>query len=279
MSTKTMTIGADPEFGFLKDGTLVIPNTVISGGGGGEFGIDGAGSVAELRPPHDDNPRGLVNNIQKVLAAGYKTHEGSQKLFWKAGDMAADHPIGGHIHFGSPKLISNEMLRINVTTALDRTVALVALMVAEPEEALNRRRGSGYGGVGNSRQQSWGMEYRVLGSWLTSPEEALAICSLAYLVAQYHEDKDIMDEACSLPAYNSNAFAECDKLQLLYYLPPIVDFLTKLPDWKKYEKDIIPIFRLIKARKLWAYDKNMVESWNVAEAASVKKAKKAEVYV
>lgn len=276
MSEKNeITIGCDPEYGLIKAGRLIIPNEIIRNSTT-EFGIDGSGRVAELRPNYSKTPGGLVENIQKTLQEGVKTFPALLDLRMKAGSVAVEEPIGGHVHFGHAQLKKPEKARV-VAEALDKTAAVLTLMVEDAEEALNRRVGSSYGQTGSSnyRDQPWGMEYRVLSSWLTSPEEARAILSLCYIVASEWHDDEVMSEACSLPAFDSTAFRECDKIGLMYWIPPIVEFVKKLPKYDKYAEDIRPLFKLIRNQKIWACDKNMIDTWNLKPAPA--KTKRHEV--
>ncbi len=261
-----LTIGCDPEYGIIKGGRLITPSDIISNSVN-EFGIDGSGRVAELRPPHSTTPHGLTMNIAKVLIEGVSRHSAILDYKMKAGGTAVDEPIGGHIHFGHPQLKKPEKARI-VGQALDKTLAVLVLMVEDQEEALNRRIGSSYGNIGNGnyRDQPWGMEYRVLPSWLTSPEECEAVLSLSYIIASEHEDEDLMDEACSLPAYDSQAFKECDKVALMYWIPDIIGFIKKLPKYEEYREKMLPLFKLIKNQKVWSCEKNMLDTWNLQHA-------------
>ena len=270
MSEKKITIGCDPEYGIINNGRLITPSSVITNNTG-EFGIDGSGRVAELRPQYADNPIQLTKNIQDLLRRGVESNPGLKEHKMKAGGMAVDEPIGGHIHFGHPSLKKPDRQRL-LGDALDRTVSVLTLMVEDQEEAINRRIGSGYGqvGSGNCRDQAWGVEYRVLPSWLTTPEECEAILALAFIVACEHADDDVMNEACSLPAYDHLSFRECDKIGLMYYIEPIVKFIRALPKYEEYEPSIRPLWKLIKNQKVWSCDKDMKDTWSLLKSPKKK---------
>ena len=273
-----ITIGADPEYGFISNGGIVSASGCVRGSEG-EFGVDGCGRVAELRPPYSTSPTGLVDNIYTVLKNGHAEHEAIRAFRWKAGGMACDEPIGGHIHFGHSKLCQGAY-QAKLGLALDRTLAVLCLMVEDGEEALNRRIGSNYGSLGGSssyRPQTHGVEYRVLASWLTSPEDAKAILSLAYLIASYFDNEDVMDEAGSIPGFDNQSFRECDKIGLMYYIPPIIKFIRNLPAYEKYEKEISHLFRLIKNQKIWACEGDMKETWGLSAVEMKKKTVRKEV--
>ena len=259
-----VSLGCDPEFGLIRNGGIVSASSVISGT---EFGVDGCGRVAELRPNYAWTAKDLVNNIREVLRYGYKNTAAIRDCVWKAGGMACDEPIGGHIHFGCAALKKNDVAT-KFAGALNKTLAVLCLMVEDQEEALNRRIGTSYGQVDSGepyRAQSHGVEYRVLGSWLTAPDEALAILSLAHLISKHHDDDDVMDEANDLPAFESRAFKTCDKIGLLYYLKPIVKFIRSLKGFDQHEEEIAPLLRLIKNQKIWSCHKNMIVTWGLAE--------------
>lgn len=281
MAKEPMTIGCDPEWGLVKNGGIVSASSVIRANGDNSFGVDGCGRVAELRPAHSTTPEGLVKNIKSVLTEGYASHSHLHDHIWKAGGMVCDEPIGGHIHLGAQKL-TQQVYRAKVGNALDKTLAVLCLMVEDGEEALNRRMGSSYGSIGGSsswREQNWGMEYRVLASWLTHPDEAKAILSLCYLVGKEYDNDEIMEEAASLPAFDTNSYKECDKIGLLYYIPPIIAFIRKLPEYERYAKDMIPLFKLIKDRKNWSCDKNMIDTWSLATKENAKTKRSEVAYI
>lgn len=276
--TVKITLGADPEYGLLKAGRLIAPATVLQTGQ--EFGIDGCSLIGELRPPHSDTPEGLTKSVMKVLQTGVANNPQILEYVMKAGGFVAENAIGGHIHFGHEGLLDDNN-RVRLNKALNRTIAVLTLMVEDQEEAINRRVGTPYGSIDERsfNPQAWGVEYRVLPSWLTHPKECEAILAVSYVVASEFNNDDIMEDACSLPGYNTQAFRECDKLQLLYHIPQIVKFLKGLPLYEKYEEPIKYLFRMIKNREIWSCDKNMLDTWNLREYAKATPKKKEASFV
>jgi hypothetical protein len=272
--TVGITIGADPEFGYLDNGRLVTPRTVCPNLGEA-FGVDGCSSIAELRPKYGSTPGELTENIRKVLMKGVKDNPNVLPLHMKAGGFVGDNAIGGHIHFGHDGLL-NENKRMALNKALNRTVAVLVMMVEDPSEAINRRVGTGYGSIEDRsyNPQDWGVEYRVLPSWLTHPKECESILSAAFILASEFQDEEILDDAQSLPGFNTQAFKECDKLQLLYHIPPIVKFMRKLPLYEKYEDQVNYLFRMIKDRSCWSFNANMLDTWGLREAVAEPKKKR-----
>ena len=276
--TVKITLGADPEYGLLKAGRIVPPGSVLTTNT--EFGVDGCSSIGELRPPHGKTPQELTENIRKVLQGGVSRNPQILEYQVKAGGFVAEFPIGGHIHFGHEGLLEDDN-RIKLNKALNRTIAVLTLMVEDQEEAVNRRMGSPYGSTEDRsfHEQNWGVEYRVLPSWLTHPKECEAILAVSYVIASEFHNEEIMDDACSLPGFNTQAFKECDKLQLLYHVPQIVKFIKGLPLYETYEDQIKYLFRMIKNRETWSCNANMLDTWDLRSYAKPMVAKKREAAV
>lgn len=270
--TKKITIGADPEYGLQDNGRLVPPGQVIQVTNA--FGVDGCSSIGEIRPNHATCPIALTKNIYEVLFTGVKNNPSVLNLKMKAGGMVNENALGGHIHFGEEGLLEEEA-RFTLNKALNKTLAVLVAMVEDEEEAINRRVGTPYGSIEDRsyNPQNWGVEYRVLPSWLTHPKECEAVLATSFIIASEFASSKIMDEACSLPGYDSQAFRECDKLALMYHLPPIVEFIKSLPLYDKYEEQVRYLFRMIKNREVWSCDKNMLDTWGLKEAVASKKEK------
>lgn len=276
--TAIITLGADPEYGILgPDGRLTPPGNICRNLTDA-FGVDGCSSIGELRPQYSDSPGGLTETIRKVLFRGISDNPVLLDYKMKAGGYVGDNAIGGHIHFGHAKLRHNDDAMHKLNTALNRTLAVLVMMVEDRGEAFNRRIGTGYGSIEDRayNPQDWGMEYRVLPSWLTHPKECEAILATAFIIASEFLDEETMDEACSIPGYNTQAFRECDKIQLMYHIPPIVKFLRSLPLYEKYKTEVNYLFRMIKNREVWSCDANMIDSWGLREEVKQALAKKKE---
>lgn len=186
-----LTLGADPEFLLLnKSGRSVRGDGIrgLSGGTNAKFGVDGGGCAMELRPSPSTNPIQVVKSIELTLRMGLKSHPSTRQYKWVGGG-SCEQPIGGHIHFGTRALQAPEYPKPSnqnnvsmLARALDSFLAVPVLSVEKKEEAVARRN-TGYGRLGDMRGQDWGCEYRTLGSWVTSPAVALAVLSLAKVVA------------------------------------------------------------------------------------------------
>lgn len=163
-----LTLGADPELILHKNGTVASANQYFNSSD--EFGCDGNSTVAELRPKPSKTPWGLVSYIAQLIDWGHKEFP---DLKMKAGAIAFDYPIGGHIHLStpaSPAKISN----------LDALIGAVENLIY-PSADIERRRTSGYGLPSQFKRTTYGIEYRTPVSWLTSPTIALVFLTLAKL--------------------------------------------------------------------------------------------------
>ena len=269
-----ITLGADPEFAFVTVGTgsLVRPETVIRGArDNSTFGIDGAGRVAELRPAPATNPRGLVENIRTAMQEGINLFPAAQQYHWKAGGVAEEEPMGGHIHFGHSELKDTERAS-RVCSALNKTVAPLVLMAEDKEEAVMRRNGSNYGSLNGEqvwRGQAWGMEYRPLSSWLTSPSDALSVITASWLVAKNYDNDEFMDEVDRLPEVDNDFFQDCNKKVMAIYLQGIAAAMKKAIGWKDALNDMKPMFSLIINGKSFNTAQDMKQSWGLKIPALV----------
>lgn len=270
--TVKITIGADPEYGLLQSGRLIPPGNVIETSN--EFGVDGCSSIGELRPPPAECPKELTKTIQRIILKGVRQFPELLNYTMKAGGTANENALGGHIHFGHVKLQESDDCRDLINKALNRTIAVLVAMIEDEEEAINRRMGTPYGSIEDRayETQPWGMEYRVLPSWLTTPKECDAILSTAFAIVSEVDNKDTIEEAANLPGYDTQSFRECDKLSLMYHVPPIVEFVKRLPLYEKYEEQIKHLFRMIKNREVWSCTKDMMDSWDIRSQVKKKEA-------
>lgn len=275
-----VTIGSDPEWGILTEkGDLVRPDEVFTiNGSSDNFGIDGCGRVAELRPMYSDTPRGHVKNIRELLQSGLDNNPNLAMYRWKAGSMADDEPIGGHVHLGHGMFCEDvgraTDRKPHLQSALTRIVSPLLLMVEDKDEAIARRVGTSYGtlkGENCVRQQDYGIEYRTLPSWLTSPEDALAVLSLCHLVAVNMDNKPFLDEVASLPEIEDEAFSDCNKAVASYYLKSIARALKTTQGFATYRSDVQPLFDMIIEGREFNTSVDMKMSWGLKVPQTVKK--------
>lgn len=198
-----VTVGADPEFGFLDaQKNFVRADNVLPANA--KFGSDGPG--AEIRPDPARNHIELVANISHLLQnppaparslswVGGATYSAPNRTYW----------FGGHIHFGRPSEI--DFVRAPdcyecIATVLDDYVALPLVRLDKPNPHLRRAGcGHGYGKAGiwdtdspassiryshvNEEGDSDHFEYRVLsGLWLTHPTLARIVIGSSKCIAE-----------------------------------------------------------------------------------------------
>lgn len=185
-----VTIGADPELVVVhpKTGMPLRVNNYV---GGGEFGADGHGYIAELRPLAAITPDQLTKNVQRCLMGAPPM---IKTLPWQAGPWVGTKPCGGHIHFGVP-------LSDDIMIAFD-SIMPILLAVIEPAEQARKRRttplaiagtrpgargdavrfnnaGKPYGLLGDFKTKPYGFEWRTPASFIVSPGVATGVFALS----------------------------------------------------------------------------------------------------
>jgi len=257
----SISLGCDPEFGFLETDThnVVPAHDIISQGWRGKFGTDGHSEIAEIRPTHSDDPRELVKNIEQAFKYGIKRYPDLKNLTWKAGSMIGNNPIGGHIHFGTYHSQS-------LTKMLDCFLAVPALLLEKRSEAVARR-DHGYGNLGNIRNKSWGFEYRVLGSWLTSPKIATSILCLAKTIVEEWSIRAVNTREFQP---NSVAFNKVSFDVLLPKMEATYNRIKQMRAYSAYVKEIDFIFKLIEHNKTWFPENGMKQAWGIEAALILK---------
>lgn len=162
-TTYSISIGGDPEFNPIIDGSYVSGRTAkarwssVSGTTEGDIGTDGASDgPLELRPDPAQTPGKLVSNIRSLMqrlstdGAFLKTSGGSS--------------CGGHFHIGIKVTFANGVTTRIIT--INRPPDLITLFdnyIARHLYPINRNRSrSDYSRLGTYREQPHGFEYRPL---------------------------------------------------------------------------------------------------------------------
>lgn len=157
-------LGCDPEFFLLNRlGQWVSASSVDCVRG--NIGVDGSGMQAELRCPPGPSPLWIVAGLALRL-----------RRFWYAGGNAYrwvlrpdnwdDAGAGGHVHFSGVRRVPTSWLDFALRRLEDEGIISADL-------ATWRRDETSYGRWGETRIQSWGIEYRSPHSWVQTPEAAL----------------------------------------------------------------------------------------------------------
>lgn len=252
-------IGCDPEFGYIKNQRTQQAIAV-----GDRFGRDSGGRVGEIRPRPGRTPGELLSNITATLKEGADGNDLLKTYFWKAGAMACEEPLGGHIHFGHSSLKGSSELRQSVADALDKTFSVVSLLTEDRAEAIKRRCGSTYGGLHNSRNQPHGMEYRVPSSWLVSPEVVKGNLATAYVVVDGVMRSPEYDKIIkALPMPSETDYKEYNTLNLMYGLKDIIVTIKRAPKYPNYKKSIDWLISLIVKEKTWESNRDMLLTWDL----------------
>lgn len=203
-------IGCDPEF-VLAD---KLGNTFEASGivrGNIKFGVDGSGQQCELRPDPSLDPKEVVINLRALMVAQLKKQRQLAAYEWIAGPSVGTIPTGGHIHFGLPEAGSS----LSPAQVASRCDPLLAAPMAACESywELRDRHTGGYGRFGDVRSNNGiTVEYRTLGSWLSSPKITEAVLCIAKAVV--HD----LQSGCGmvptpLPPAEWLQHAEIDKLK------------------------------------------------------------------
>jgi len=296
-------VGADPEFGLLDNqGRLVEACDVMQVRH--RFGLDGCSAIAEMRPEPSINPSQVVRNLYQDMVEGYYRSEKMQNLRWKAGSVVQSSrhttrdeifTIGGHIHLGiraavAPRVFgSRESYYEELASYLDTYLAQIMRLLEDPLE-LSDRVENGYGALGDYRSNSHGMEYRTLGSWLTSPRIAEGALCLAQTVAYQHiwmtahKKEDFLLERLS-PSYTAGSqdFEESsvNSHELRTYrkkFPTLRDQIRRFKLYKRHELPIEFIFKLVESNRTWfpGKDIDMKVAWGITSAARIENTRKPE---
>lgn len=261
-----LTIGCDPELGLTNHGQLKYAST-LGLAVEQEFGADGCGRVAEIRPPFAKCPIQLTRNIKNVFQRAVIAKPELNNYVWKAGSIVCGEPIGGHIHFGHQWLMEKmpeDHARIKkYMRGLDNTLAVVGALLEDPIEFKERRLGSSYGRQGDYRSQRWGQEYRVLASWITSPPVASGVLSLAYALMMEMKEESFVEMTFNLPYTDILE----DRESLLMTLPRIIKIVRGLKYYPKYQFRINYLLALLLNKKSWFPKKPMKEVWGIVSPA------------
>ena len=259
MNNKTIdfTIGADPEFVFIKNNGHIVRSTDhVSNEEGIEFGSDGNCSTFEIRPAPSKNPIQVVNNIYDIFVRHVVKEPEFIKFKWISGSWHNSYPFGGHVHFGIPARFITHEQAVNF---LDHYVGATSLLMEIREDGLKRRE-DGYGCMGDYRNQKWGFEYRAMSSWVSDPYVSAAVLCLS---------KTIMYEVLNNSKFEWHKFAisedfrTMNQKKILQQFPSIWSDITKMHLYQVYKPYIDLIYFLVKNKLTWLPARGMKESWGI----------------
>ncbi len=162
------TLGADPELILRRNGQFVPAHNFFKSNS--SFGLDGCESTAEIRPGYCESPIDITSKIYQILEYG---HDKYPDLEFISGHYVDNYSIGGHTHLSIDPIPE-------VIDALDIVLGSFSNCVDDKIQRQKRER-SGYGKKGAFRKKTWGMEYRMPGSFLLSPSVTLVHFTLSKL--------------------------------------------------------------------------------------------------
>ncbi len=233
MNNTDFTVGADPELVLVRpDKTLLKVRGVIPERG--QFGVDGHGYIAELRPEPAIFPKDLTENLRISLASQYHKLKNYK---WRAGPWILDKPLGGHIHFGLP-------METAYTDALEKLMPIILALIEPASQAKKRRtfpfyHGIPYGVLDDVRVKPYGWEWRVPSSFIVTPGITTGVFALCK--ALIFEEVVKGEFAFSkLPAnvrkelnFTQQSFYQCNRKQFLKQLPPLWKIIKGLSYFQK----------------------------------------------
>lgn len=263
-------IGCDPEFAFVtqRGNNIREAEEIITDNSQGEVGLDGCGRIPEIRPDPSTHPSEVVKNIRIALVNMATEQDSSLRVNWRAGTCVGEEPIGGHIHFGTKEVGFKN--REFPTTLIDSYVAQPILMLESRDESRRRRMDSDYGQLGDLRtDHEHGVEYRTLGSWLTSPWIALGVLSLAKVVAWEGLVKGASADI-SLRITNS-VYREYNEGVVRPRCPKIYSKIQEMTLYKlpEYKAPIDFIFNLIMGGRKWFPKCGMMSAWGITSKSNI----------
>jgi len=170
-----MTLGAEVEFEIRSpEGGTINPREIGLEGLNNPVGVDGAGSVAEIR----SQPGTPYRVFRHILQLKKELEDKASKKGYIATPFSLVYPTGLHIHFGAQPHISwgkykdwmkfmKEIGRLHINW--------------NPWGRVE----SSYGAVDDYREQPWGIEYRALpATLLSNPEHFYQTLRIAWRAAK-----------------------------------------------------------------------------------------------
>ena len=207
-----LVIGSDPEFGLIEPNTGSFIYAMNYYGDKKEDNIGTDGPCMELRPKQESSVEKHVENIAGLLKKAYSDNLLKPKVWfsgatYKGPGNARRYTIGGHIHVGTPKEISQhdkiveypeilENAYRRIIRVLDEVVGLPMTKIDGPDAGFrrtNRSHGGPYGHFGDFRAQPGRFEWRTPSAiWITHPNFAISILGTVKAVSEecYHRMLD-----------------------------------------------------------------------------------------
>lgn len=230
-----LTLGCDPELICRINGKFVPAEKFFKSNAA--FGLDGNKNVAEIRPGYSESPIDLTAKIRILLEHGSSKYP---ELEFVSGHFVDGYPIGGHIHLSaepSERLISG----------LDVVLGALSSCIDERSQ-IEKRKSAGYGKLSSFRAKSYGMEYRMPGSWLLNPSISLVTFTLAKLTVI-----GVKEDGLNFRTLK-NGWSNCQ------FLKGLKKKLITIPE--DCFEGLLELDFLIENN--WKWDQNILPNWGVA---------------
>jgi hypothetical protein len=182
-------VGADPEFVLIDEngntihGNSLIPDNSINA----ELGVDSFGLQIEVRPPPEIKPSKLVSSMRNIMKSN-RNVKYIKHFQWFACSYNR-FCVGGHLHFGTPKLLAKYKdakfgFFVVATRILDELVG-IPLAKIEGSDGVRRRGHTRFGRHGDFRKDAGRLEWRVPGGdWLAHPTLAQAVIGTSKAICE-----------------------------------------------------------------------------------------------
>jgi len=254
------TLGMDPEFVFVKYNEIVAASRFLSGHR--SFGTDGCSYLAELRPRPNTEPKEVIKSMLRSMRTTLTRKSELMNYEWRAGSYFGGYPLGGHIHIGYEHTDSNDKRdkKIKLTKAFDNLLAPIVLLMEDKKEAV-RRRTSSYGHLNDSRETPWGLEYRVLPSFIASPLITEAVLCMSKMITETTLE-DGLNFATPF-AVDRMKFKKCEKSSFRAELNHRWEFFVNHSLWEQYKEPLKGFKRLLNDNIIFSNFADMKETWSV----------------
>lgn len=184
-----LTIGADPEFLFMKTPTKLssahTETCFRSLSPTAKIGRDGARIPVEIRPSPCSygNLEPFFKEIKALIKQMGRYVSSHEWFGLYGGSYPCGHPLGGHIHFG---FNCRNYDISSIIRRLDDYLSPILLLLADKNSFL-RRVDSGYGKLSKAENKAYGFEYRTPYCFLTTEEATKGIFTLAGLIVKKYK--------------------------------------------------------------------------------------------
>lgn len=217
----------------------------------GEIGCDDNMDVGELRPCYATTPNEHHSNIKDLIFQ----IDIPKEYEIRAGAYVDGLSIGGHIHLGLDVFECGETDLNGISKYLSQHAGMLFRKIEIREDLKHRGfHESGYGKFGDYDEADWGIEWRMLPSWLVSSDIALSALSLAYVVGSEYEINPEVITRPDLPTQIRNFESTSSATRM-------INKVEKMTEYKKYSKELEPLFQMLINKEKWKTNVDIRDEW------------------